>query len=526
MPKDTKNVFTAPTIQTSDIEINDKFKDALEMIESDSSVFVTGRAGTGKSTLLSYFRQTTKKKIAVLAPTGVAAVNVGGQTIHSFFGFKPDITPDAVKMSGRLDRRIYTSIDAIIIDEISMARADLIDCVDKFLRLSRENKEAFGGLQMIFIGDLYQLPPVVTGKEREIFREHYRSPYFFDAKVFEKFSIDMVELEKIYRQKDEKFISLLNSIRNNSISEKGIREINKRLNPAFQPTDDDFYINLTTTRDIADGINSRELARLKSKEFLFRGRLSGSFDKNSLPTDINLRLKEGAQVMLVNNDSRRRWVNGTVGRIEQIVRRRKGDLVIVLMQNGREVAVEPHTWEMFRMVYHDGGIRSETTGTFTQYPLKLAWAVTIHKGQGKTFDKVIVDIGRGAFAHGQVYVALSRCTSIDGLVLRKPIQKKHIMMDWRVVRFLTGYHYRRSEAAVPLEDKIVFIENAIKNRKKLSIVYLKSNDEKSRRIIMPRSIGKMEYMGKQYIGVDAYCFSRRDDRIFRVDRILEMEEAK
>lgn len=513
---------------TKNIELNEQFRKALDVMENSSrNVFVTGRAGTGKSTLLEYFRGVTKKKIAVLAPTGVAALNVNGQTIHSFFRFGTDIIPEKVKKYRGPDRELYKKIETIVIDEISMVRADLLDCVDKFMRLNgRDGGEAFGGAQMVFIGDLYQLPPVVTGKEKEAFRVHYGSQYFFDAKAFHGLDMEFIELEKIYRQSDANFIGLLNSIRNNSAGAKELVEINKTVDPWFRPAPDEFYISLTTTNAMAAEINETELSKLKSKLCRYTGEIEGNFDMNHLPTEIDLKVKAGSQIMMVNNDSRGRWVNGTVGRIERIAKDKdeEGDVIIVELRDKRKVEVVPYTWKIHRLYYDKeaGALGSEAVGSFTQYPLRLAWAVTIHKSQGKTFDRVIIDIGRGTFSHGQVYVALSRCTSLGGIVLRKPLEKRHIFMDWKVVKFLTKYQYGLSEKKLSTKEKISIIEDAIKNRAKLDIVYLKSNDEKSKRTIEPRRVGQMEYHGRPYVGVEAYCHKRKEDRIFRVDRILEM----
>ncbi len=518
-------------VHSQNIEINEQFKKTLDLLEStEKNILITGRAGTGKSTLLDYFVNHTKKDVAVLAPTGVAAVNVKGQTIHSFFGFKPWITVDKVKKIYGPGGELYRQIGTIIIDEISMVRADLLDCVDKFLRLNGKNKnKAFGGIQMVFIGDLYQLPPVVKGKEREVFRTHYTSPYFFDSEAFKNFEIEFVELEKIYRQKDEKFINLLNAIRNKSVTDEDIDQINERLDPKFEPDSGDFYINLTTTNALSDEINSKELAKLDAKLFTFNGKIIGDFDKSHLPTDEVLNVKAGSQVMLLNNDQTDRWVNGTVGRITAIKENKgKKAIIEVKLEDGNTVDVTRHKWDLSRIVYNaeEKRIESEIIGSFTQYPLRLAWAVTIHKGQGKTFNKIIVDIGSGTFTHGQAYVALSRCTSLDGIVLKKPIEKKHIWMDWKVVKFMTQFQYSISEKKLSMDEKIRLIKIAIKSKSNLSITYLKSNDQKSRRVIKPTKVGKMEYMQKSYLGVEGYCFKREDDRVFRVDRILELEVKK
>jgi len=542
------------------IEINPGFRRALDIMEDTSRhVFITGKAGTGKSTLLELWRGRTLKRIAVLAPTGVAALNVRGQTIHSFFGFKPDVTPEAVRKLGKgrgaaADRiALYRNLDAIVVDEVSMVRADLMDCVEKFLRLNGPRpKERFGGLQMIFIGDLYQLPPVVTGQERGLFAPdrpslrrgsspssspspaalaaaRYESPYFFSARIFAEpdFAMDFVELEKVYRQSDAAFIGLLNAIRNRQIDDGQIELLNSRWDPDFTPPDDQFYITLTSTNDLAAARNREKLASLRGRSRRYEGFIEGEFDRRSLPTDEALDLKSGAQVMLLTNDRRGRYVNGTIGRVSRI---RKGedadadDIVTVELPDGTNVDLTPATWELFRFQYDAEAdrIESEAVGAFTQYPLRLAWAVTIHKSQGKTFDRVVVDIGRGAFAHGQVYVALSRCTSFEGLVLRTPIRRQHIWMDWRIVRFLTRFQYKKAEEALPVAAKRTLIKAAIRAGRELEIVYLKPDDTKSRRRIRPEAVEMMEYHGKRFEGLRAYCHKRGECRTFRLDRILEI----
>lgn len=520
---------------TAKIELNPQFKQALEAMEKTSgNVFVTGKAGTGKSTLLEYFRHITKKKIVVLAPTGVAAINVKGQTIHSFFRFKPDITLRKVKRKyGKDDKdNVYKKLGAIVIDEISMVRADLLDCVDKFLRLNGKNKNMpFGGAQMIFIGDLYQLPPVVMSNEKEIFKKEYNSEYFFDAKVFNngEFSMEFIELEKIYRQKDQKFINLLNAIRNNSITEQELDIINARYQPNFQNKPDDFFICLTPTNKASQIINEQKLSELKEKLYDCKGAVMGDFNKGHLPTEVDLRVKAGAQIMLLNNDSAKRWVNGTIGKIVEIKKDPETGLNVIFakLANGETEGILPHTWEIFNFSLdkNSGLINSEVVGSFTQYPLKLAWSVTIHKSQGKTFDRVVIDIGRGTFTHGQMYVALSRCTALEGIVLKKKITKKNIWMDWRVVKFVTQYQYGISENNLSLEDKVKIIKQAIADKAKLNIVYLKANDIKSKRIIQPKRVGQMEYLNKPFLGMKALCLARGEDRVFRVDRILEMRAA-
>jgi len=511
------------------IDINEQFRHALDIMEdSDRSIFITGRAGTGKSTLLNYFRHVTRKKVAVLAPTGVAALNVKGQTIHSFFRFKPGITPDQVKKLRSADdnESIYGKLDAIVIDEISMVRADLLDCVDRFLRLNGpEAVKPFGGIQMAFIGDLYQLPPVVTSGEKTVFQSLYETPYFYGARVFDSLDMEFVELEKVYRQHDEQFITLLNGIRNSSITEEDLKLLNRRYQPEFEPPPDDFYVYLTTTNRLAEEINSKRLAGLKGKLYTFTGSIEGDFGQEYLATKIDLQCKVGAQVMMLNNDTEGRWVNGSIGKITGIAQNRKGEGVIIAeLADGDEVEITAFSWEIFRFFVEAGGLQSEVIGTFTQYPLMLAWAVTIHKGQGKTFDRVIIDIGRGTFAHGQMYVALSRCTTLGGIVLKKPALKKHIWTNYQVMDFLTKYQYKKAEQSYPVDGKIEAIRKAIENEALLEIVYLKPSDEKTTRVIRPEAVGEMEYRDKKYLGMRAFCLKRNEERTFRIDRILDIKE--
>lgn len=525
------------------IEINDEFKKALDVMENTRAhFFVTGRAGTGKSTLLQYFREHTHKKIAVLAPTGVAALNVNGETVHSFFGFMPETTLESVKKLNDSDGRLnlYKELDTIIIDEISMVRADLLDCADKFLRLNGKNLgEPFGGIQMIFIGDLYQLPPVVTNDQRVLFHDYYQSPYFFSANVFNNkqqnllhdndFTFQLLELEKIYRQKDDKFIDILNGVRTNNIEDKHLKELNKRVNKVFKPNIDDFWICLTSTNDQASKINKERLKLIKGKTHTYQANLSGETKDHSFPTDRELEVKKGAQVMMVSNHPGGLWVNGSIGQIEGIEFDADSgqDLIMVKLLDGTIVPVTPNRWDVLHWTYdgHSKNIKSESVGSFIQYPFRLAWAITIHKSQGKTFDQVIIDVGTRTFASGQMYVALSRCTSLEGLVLKHEITKNHILMDTRISKFMTNFRYGESEKQMSLEDKVKMIESAIDCYQKLEITYLKPDDTKSVRVIIPNQVGEMEYMGKQYIGVEATCCEKNKPRVFRVDRILEMKEA-
>ncbi|MBU5687850.1 MAG: AAA family ATPase [Candidatus Aenigmatarchaeota archaeon] len=509
------------------IEINEKFKEALDLMEnSDKHILITGRAGTGKSTLLDYFRNNTKKNVVVLAPTGVAAINVKGVTIHSFFKFRPDIS--LIKVKKERDNRIYRNLDAIIIDEISMVRADLLDCIDKFMRLNgKEKDKPFGGVQMIFFGDLYQLPPVVKSNERNIFKQQYKSSYFFDSKIFQKIQIEFIELEKIYRQKDEDFIKILNSIRNNSFSDEDLAKINSRVLMDFKEDPNDFYIRITSTKKLAEEINEKNLSLLNGKIHEYVGIIKGQFPENYLPMEKNLKVKIGAQVMLLNNDSLGRWVNGSIGKVVEIEKNEEGnDIISVELSNGKKFDITPFTWNIYDAYFDDSNeiIDYKVIGSFIQYPMKLAWAITIHKSQGKTFDKVIIDVGKGAFAHGQVYVALSRCTSLNGIILKRPITKRDIIVDWRIAKFLTDLKYKISEKVLPLEKKIKIIKESIIENKQIKIIYLKQNDTRIERLIKPLKIGEMNYMGKNYLGLLAYCFESRSMKTFRVDRIIDIKQ--
>ncbi|HSW57196.1 MAG TPA: AAA family ATPase [Dehalococcoidales bacterium] len=512
------------------VELNEQFRKALYILEnSRQSIFITGRAGTGKSTLLGYFRRNTKKKVVVLAPTGVAALNVSGQTIHSFFKFKPNISLDLVKKLRASDEEgsLYQKLETLVIDEISMVRADLLDCVDKFLRLNGPHTGVpFGGIQMVFIGDLYQLPPVVTSLEKNSFSLRYETPYFYSARVFTDFKMEFLELEKIYRQHDAEFINLLNSIRNKTITEEGLQLLNSRCQPDFEPPASELYIQLTTTNEMAAKINALQLRKLRGKLRTFIGVREGDFGDEYLPTQVELDVKNGAQIMMLTNDFEGRWVNGTMGEISGFTKDKDGSPhVIVTLSDGDEVEVSPFTWEISRFVLEAGSLKTEIVGSFTQFPFMLAWAITIHKSQGKTFNKVIIDIGRGTFAHGQMYVALSRCTTLEGIVLKRPILKKHIWMDWKVVDFLTRYQYQKSERNLPAAEKLRLIQNAIAGNGWVEIVYLKPDDVKSRRTIKPVLVGEMNYLGVSYLGMRAFCLTRKAERTFRVDRILEISEV-
>jgi len=521
----------------SDIELNEDFVNAFNLIENTNrNIFLTGKAGTGKSTLLSYFRYQTEKKIVVLAPTGVAALNIKGQTIHSFFDFKPNVTESKIR---KRKGDFYKKIDCIIIDEISMVRADLLDCVDKFLRLNGKDKVAnFGGVQMIFIGDLYQLPPVMAEAEKKIFEEHYETPYFFSSKVFKIFDFDFIELNKIYRQKDNLFINLLNIIRSNSLKSSHLEILNKRYGKECEITKENFYINLTTTNKKADEINLKRLEEIKEKEHVYNGLIKGDFDKNYLPTENILRIKNGSQVMLLNNHSEGKWVNGSVGKVIKIIENSEAikyggveeeinnDIIIIELDNGDIIEVEPHKWDIFNYEYNNDSdsIESKPIGAFIQFPIKLAWAITIHKSQGKTFEKVLIDFGDRTFAHGQAYVALSRCTSLEGIVLKTKLKKEHILLDKRVVEYIKKLHKKNSELNLSKIDKINLIKKHIEEKNKLEIIYIKDNGDKIKKeIIAVELIEEYKNKGKIFTALKGMKIDKKEAIVFDVDRILKIK---
>lgn len=416
-------------------ELTKEFEKAFnEMENTTNCIYVTGRAGTGKSTLLNYFRQNTKKNVIVLAPTGIAAINVDGSTIHSFFHFplkllkKEDVSRDFSR------QELFNKIDTIIIDEISMVRADILDCIDQSLKLNRKNNVPFGGVQMVFFGDLYQLPPVVVGKElTEYFDENFGGPYFFNAHIFKEIRLNYFELLKIFRQKDNSFKKILNGIREDKITEIELQKLNERYNADFSFKNRKLCLILSSTNKIANDINNEKINELPNQAFFYRASVSGKFDKNSYPTEVKLLLKSGAQIMMLKNDTQKRWVNGTLGIVDKLT-----EYGIWVNIGGTVYELEKATWEVVEYRYNKENKKIETivTGAFTQYPLKLAWAITIHKSQGQTFDNVVIDLGRGAFAHGQVYVALSRCRTLNGITLRTKIYRKDIILDTKVVKFM------------------------------------------------------------------------------------------
>ena len=419
------------------ISLSNEFKYALDRMErSDDCLFITGRAGTGKSTLLNLFTSTTKKRAVVLAPTGIAALNVRGQTIHSFFRLPPKMINRSEIMK-RKNHRIYKKVQTIIIDEISMVRVDMLDVIDYFLQVNREDSRPFGGVQMVFFGDLYQLPPIIADPvERSVITERYESPYFFSAEVMNRLdSFELIELHQVFRQEEKHFIRILDNIRMRHFDYDDMEELNERHLPVTE--EDDYYITISTRNNIVDSINKKKLEAIDMPSFYFPAKISGQFNPSTYPTKSILELKLGAQVMFVKNDPLKKFVNGSIGKIVQLTQ----DKLTVAIENRDEstsyIDVEKLDWEMtkYALDHNANQIVSEVTGAFTQFPLKLAWAITVHKSQGQTFDKIIIDIGTGAFEYGQTYVALSRCRTMGGIILKRPIKPSDIMVDERVTEF-------------------------------------------------------------------------------------------
>ena len=522
----TEGLPISPSGETP-LTMTDEFRTALALLEKGTgNLFITGRAGTGKSTLLQYFRSTTSKNIAVLAPTGVAAINVRGQTIHSFFGFKPNITMEGVKKKRGESLKLYKKLEAVVIDEISMVRADLFDALARFLELNgRKPGLPFGGVQIILFGYLYQLPPVVRRAEEDLFRHHYESPYFFSAKSFSSLSIQWIELTRVFRQTDSDFLDLLNRIRKQTITDSELARINTQMIDTREGSHREGMITLTTTKRQAEEVNLSQLERLRGKKEIFQASVEGNFDESSYPTEAELTLKEGAQIMLLNNDSLGRWVNGTIARIKKIDA--KEERLTVIMPDHCEEEVVPYKWDLFHFTVDSksGRVVPVSVGTFTQMPVRLAWAITIHKSQGLTFDRAVIDLTHRTFAHGQLYVAISRLRTLDGLFLTHPIKKTDIFLDRRIQKFITTHQYVQSENALPLEQKMAFLQQAIREGFAIQMVYLKSSDEKTTRTILPIRVGEMVFADKTFPGLTAYCNSRKEERTFNVTRILEMKQV-
>ena len=410
--------------------------------KTDSNIFLTGKAGTGKTTFLKDVKKYTKKNHIVLAPTGVAAVNASAMTIHSFFqfGFGPYVKgisePEGNYMMRREKRELIKSLELIIIDEISMVRADVLDHINDELQRIRRNSEPFGGVQLLMIGDLQQLPPITPDNELEILKPHYDSMYFFDSKSLRNSDYYCIELKSVYRQTDQRFIDILNRVRTGDVTHSDLDELNSHHVADFRPAQGDNYIQLVTHNRMADAINQREMAALSADTFMFDAKVTGTFPEDAFPTSRQLEIKKGAQVMFVKNDPDKRFINGMLGEVEEV-----SDDSISVRLSGKDniVKVEPTAWENIRYHMNEETHQIESTkiGSFMQYPIKPAWAITIHKSQGLTFDKAVID-AHEAFSPGQAYVALSRCRSLDGMVLSEKLSQRAIITDSIVDEYMNG----------------------------------------------------------------------------------------
>lgn len=450
IPKETEISPEIPSVNT-ELVITEEFKRGLKLMNGDAPcIFVTGKAGTGKSRLLTHFVETTNKAVVLLAPTGMAALKINGQTIHSFFGFPPRVlSEEDIKPSKKRD--LYRALDTIVIDEISMVRADLLDAVDQFLRLNgKDMQKPFGGIQMVFFGDLYQLPPVVADEdENKYLASNYKGSFFFDAHVMDQLSMEKLELTKVFRQKEPEFINALNAVRVNTVDKKVLDYINQQYAPA-RSKDRNAFVTLVTKNASADFINSQELGKIPLQSFTYTAILEGEFAKDkwkkNLPADLELTLKVGARVIFVKNDAGKRWLNGNRGKIIEL--RENYIRAEVEQEDGKfEYEISRETWELikYRFDLSTFKIKSDVVGKFTQYPLRLGWAITIHKSQGSTLERVHIDMGSGAFAAGQAYVALSRCRSLEGMTLERPLLLSDIKSDASVIKYMsTAFPYTKA----------------------------------------------------------------------------------
>ena len=459
---------------------NDTFRIAAELVNYTSQhIFLTGKAGTGKTTFLKYIKENSQKNLAVVAPTGVAAINANGVTMHSFFQlpFEPFVpvknsfshnpnVADKHNLFSKIQlsstkREVMEELQLLIIDEVSMLRCDKLDAIDTILKSVRKNNTAFGGVQVVFIGDMYQLPPVAPDEEWRLLKEYYNSPFFFDAQVIQQIDLVNIELKKIYRQKEQRFIDVLNNVRNNCISEFDYELLHSRYFPNYRSQEEENFITITTHNYKADKINTDELKKLSGTEFIFKGNIEGEFSDKALPTDINLTLKDGTQVMFIKNDTgeKRLYYNGKIATVKKVL---KDSIIVIMQDDGTEFELKKETWENIRYTFNKEKniIEEESLGKFTQYPIRLAWAITIHKSQGLTFQNVIIDAGQ-SFAAGQVYVALSRCATLEGMILLSRINPGVVATDERIIAFSAKEIEINSLEEILQREKKQYVDNQL-----------------------------------------------------------------
>ena len=484
---------------------NQEQQKAYELIaQTHSSFFLTGKAGTGKTTFIHRIQEEIPKTFLVLAPTGIAAIIAGGETIHSFFGFPTEVlVEDKVWRLNPEKVKMIRKVDTIIVDEVSMVRCDVIDAMDRALRAVMSSSQPFGGKQMIFTGDLFQLEPVLQGGlDADIIMDEYDTdkPYFFKAHVFSNMTLPAIEFVKVYRQEDEEFLTILNNIRGGIINNFDIDRLNEQVRPV--DNDEEMVITLSPYNKKVREINDKKLAAIKAPSYTYEAIITGDFKPERCPVDSTLELKEGAQVLFCRNDSSKRWVNGTLGTVVKL----DDDSIFVRTSEGQKFKVEPVTWESYKYEYSREKRKLEKTcvGTFTQYPLKLAWAITVHKSQGMTFDKMVFDLTRGVFTPGQLYVALSRVKSLDGLYLTSPIKRGHVRENAEVLKYARSFNNEQVIDSELYVGKQLFETLKAKDYDKAARIYMNLSMEKAL---------QCDYRGASLLVHQMFCTMISDDTL-------------